>query len=76
MTLEERILNVIKETFELDTADSSISNQTCENWDSIGQLNLSVDLEMEFGTSLEPEEIGRLKSFEDILSILKSKGIE
>ena len=30
MTLEERILAVIKETLELDDADETISNQNCE----------------------------------------------
>ncbi len=74
--MEEKILDILKETFELDAADKSISQQTCAEWDSMGQLNLVADLEEAFSISLEPEEIGDMKSFEDIVRILKSKGVE
>ncbi len=73
--MEEKILKVLKETFDLDTIDTNISQQNCEAWDSMGQLNLVADLEDAFDISLEPEEIGEMKSFEDIVRILKSKGI-
>ena len=42
----------------------------------MGQLNLVVELESEFGVNLEPEEIGEMKSYNDIIRLLKSKGIE
>ena len=74
--MEERILEVMKNTFELDTIDATCSQKTCEKWDSMGQLNLVVELETEFDVSLEPEEIGEMKSFEDIVRILKAKGVE
>ena len=76
MTLEEKILKVLKETFELDAVDMTCSQKNCEKWDSMGQLNLVVELETEFGVSLEPEEIGQMKKFDDIVKILKAKGIE
>lgn len=71
--MEQRILDVLKNTFELDSVDSTCSQETCEKWDSMGQLNLVVELETEFNVSLEPEEIGEMKSFEDIVRILKNK---
>ena len=74
--MEERILEVLKNTFELDTVDKTCSQNTCEKWDSMGQLNLVVELETEFDVSLEPEEIGEMKCFDDIVRILKAKGIE
>lgn len=74
--MEEKILEVLKETFELDNVDKTISQQNCEAWDSMGQLNLVADLEDAFDISLEPEEIGEMKCFEDIVRILKSKGIK
>lgn len=73
--MEEKILEVLKETFELDNVDKTISQQNCEAWDSMGQLNLVADLEDAFDISLEPEEIGEMKCFEDIVRILKSKGV-
>ena len=71
--MEEKILEVLKETFELDSVDKTISQQNCEVWDSMGQLNLVADLEDAFDVSLEPEEIAEMKCFYDIVSILQRK---
>lgn len=71
--MEERILEILKNLFELDTVDETCSQTTCEKWDSMGQLNLVVELESEFDVTLEPEEIGEMKSYNDIIRILKSK---
>ncbi len=71
--MEEKVLEILKNVFELETVDTTCSQTTCEKWDSMGQLNLVVELETEFDVSLEPEEIGEMKSFEDIIRILKNK---
>lgn len=73
--MEERILEVLKETFELDSVDKSCSQTTCKAWDSMGQLNLVAELEDAFDVSLEPEEIGTMKCFDDIVRILTGKGV-
>ena len=74
--MEEKVLEILKNLFELDTVDETCSQETCEKWDSMGQLNLVVELESEFDVTLEPEEIGEMKCFDDIIRILKSKGVE
>jgi len=71
--MEEKVLEILKNVFELKTVDTTCSQTTCEKWDSMGQLNLVVELESEFDISLEPEEIGEMKSFEDIIRILNNK---
>ena len=71
--MEEKVLEILKNLFELETVDETCSQETCEKWDSMGQLNLVVELESEFDLSLEPEEIGEMKSFDDIIRILKIK---
>ena len=71
--MEEKVLEILKNVFELETVDTNCSQTTCEKWDSMGQLNLVVELESEFDVSLEPEEIGEMKSFDDIIRILKGK---
>jgi acyl carrier protein len=73
--MEEKVLEILKNLFELDTVDETCSQTTCEKWDSMGQLNLVVELESEFDVTLEPEEIGEMKSFSDIIRILKSKSL-
>ena len=71
--MEEKVLEILKDLFELDTLDETCSQTTCEKWDSMGQLNLVVELESEFDVTLEPEEIGEMKSYNDIIRILKTK---
>lgn len=71
--MEEKVLEILKDLFELDTVDETCSQTTCEKWDSMGQLNLVVELESEFDVTLEPEEIGEMKSYNDIIRILKTK---
>jgi len=71
--MEEKVLEILKNLFELDTVDETCSQATCEKWDSMGVLNLVVELESEFGVSLEPEEIAQLVSFKDVVAILKKK---
>lgn len=71
--MEEKILECLKTAFELDIVDNTCSQKTCEKWDSMGQLNLVAELEMEFDVFLEPEEIGEMKSVEDIKRILSAK---
>lgn len=39
----------------------------------MAQLNLALELEDEFGISLEPEEIGEMTSFETVRQIVAKK---
>ncbi len=71
--MEEKVLEILKELFELDTVDETCSQDNCEKWDSMGQLNLVVELESEFDVTLEPEEIAEMTSFEKIIKVLKAK---
>lgn len=73
--MEEKVLEILKETFELDSVDKTCSQTICKAWDSMGQLNLVAELEDAFDVSIEPEEIGTMKSFDDIIRILKEKGV-
>lgn len=71
--MDERILTVLRNVFNDTTIDTTCSQQSCKAWDSMNHLNLVVELEMEFGISLEPEEIGRMISFQDVKEIITSK---
>lgn len=71
--MEEKILEILKTVFELETVDRTCSQDTCEKWDSMAQLNLVVELEAEFSINIEPEEISELQSFEDIVRIVSEK---
>lgn len=68
--MEEKVLEILKNVFELDSVDATCSQETCEKWDSMGQLNLVVELEDAFDVSLEPEQIAEMKSVQDIVRII------
>lgn len=74
--MQQKVLEILKDVFELESVDKTCSQSTCDKWDSMGQLNLVVELESQFDISLEPEEIGVMRSFDDIVSILQAKGIK
>ena len=44
--MEEKVLEILKNVLELDNVDESISSTNCDKWDSMAQLNISVELEM------------------------------
>ena len=71
--MEEKVLEILKDLFELDTVDNTCSQNTCEKWDSMAHLNLVVELESEFGVSFEPEEIAEMQSFNTVIKVLKEK---
>lgn len=71
--MEEKVLEILKRVLELDNIDGTCSQETCENWDSLRHLNLVVELESEFSTEFEPEEIAEMKSVKDIVSMLKQR---
>jgi acyl carrier protein len=43
------------------------------SWDSVAMVTLAAVIEEEFGIQFEPEEIEKLKSFDNCLSLLTCK---
>ena len=68
--MEEKVLEILMEVLEDNTIDSNCSQENCEKWDSMAQLNLSVELEDAFDVSLEPEQIAEMKYVKDICRII------
>lgn len=73
--MKNRIKEIMSKVFNVAIEDinEQSSRETIENWDSLNQLNLVVELEEEFGIELTPEEIGEMNNFEYILGILETK---
>lgn len=71
--MEKRILDVLRRVFKDDSLDETCSQKTCKAWDSMNQLNLVIELEMEFDITLEPEEIGVMTSYEEVVKVVKDK---
>lgn len=63
----------MQKVFGVEDLGRTCSQKTCEQWDSVAQLNLVLELEDEFGISLEPEEIGEMTDFEAVSKIVAKK---
>jgi len=70
--MRERIIQIIKDTFDLDDVPDDISSKTCVEWDSLHHLQLVVALETEFSVSFEPEDIVSMQSLNEIEGTIKS----
>lgn len=71
--MKEKLLQIFKETLEVENIDETVSQKNCEAWDSIHHLNLIVAIEGEFGISLEPEEMEKMVDFATALKIVEGK---
>lgn len=70
--MKEKIIETVGRVLEIE-ADENTSQTNCTEWDSLGHLNLIIELEMEFDVSFEPEEIAGMKSIELIDALIKQK---
>ncbi len=75
MNMEQQLLDVLRRVFKDPSLDETCSQKNCAAWDSMNHLNLVVELEIEFGVSLEPEEIARMVDYAAVREILKAKGV-
>ena len=73
--MEERVLSVLRTVFKDNMIDATCSQKNCAAWDSMNHLNIVVELEIEFGVSLEPEEIARMVDYAAVCEILKTTGV-
>ena len=73
MNLENKVLEIMREVFELDDVTTDVSQKNCDRWDSLHHLSLASELEEEFDLELEPEEIAEMTDFEKVISMLESK---
>jgi acyl carrier protein len=71
--MKEKVIEIMKDVLETEDISLNTSQENCENWNSLRQLNLVSELEDEFDVEFEPEEIAEMKSVEMVLKILQSK---
>lgn len=71
--IEEKILAIMKQVFEMQDIDKTCSQDNCERWDSLHHLDLVVELEDAFGIEFEPEEIAEMKTFDAVTKMIFSK---
>ena len=73
MEIEKEVLSVIARVFNLNLEDLSGLNTRDEidSWDSLGHLQLILQLESEFNIKLKMEEINKINTIEDCVKIVE-----
>jgi len=73
MTVEKIIGKVFK--VDPDELDNSSSPDTIKAWDSMGHLNLIMELEAEYNVSIAIADAVEMVSVEKIRTILRNYGV-
>lgn len=75
--MKEKILKIFKDTFQgakFDQNDfENLELYSIPEWDSIGNLNLLMNIESNFEIRFSSEQLSELKSIKEILIILQEK---
>lgn len=77
MTTFEKLQQTIATTLKVQPSKVTLStrDEDLPSWDSLGQVNLIMALEQEFGVYIEVEDFSDLKSVPAILAYLEKQGI-
>ncbi len=75
--MDKRLEKVIRGVFpiEEETIDENWTSDDIPDWDSVGHLNLIMEIEKEFDIKIEIEEMFEVEKLGDISRILKKKNV-
>jgi acyl carrier protein len=73
--LNDRLEKVIRQVFDIEAEiiDENWTSEDIPDWDSVGHLNLIMEVEKEFGIKIEIEEMFEIEKLGDITRILQKK---
>jgi acyl carrier protein len=67
----ERVKSVISKVFNVTYISDNLKINDIEEWDSLGQINLVLGLEEEFGIKIPTEKILNLSSVDKIVAYIE-----
>jgi len=76
MKLDDKLMKIFKKKFSLKISESKIrllNTRKLKKWDSLGHLNLILEIEKQFNIKFSFDEIVESKSFNKILNLLIKK---
>lgn len=75
--MDKRLEKVIREVFpiEQDTIDENWTSDDIPDWDSVGHLNLIMEIEKAFDIKIEIEEMFEVEKLGDIIPILQKRNV-
>jgi acyl carrier protein len=76
MTVEDRVAALFEKAFKVERDEFSpdLVPEDVLLWDSLGHMNLVMELEEQFGVQFEVDEITEMSTAGKIIEILRAKG--
>lgn len=76
--MNEELAELLAQIFGLRVIEIRPDLQKCEvgTWDSLMQMDLVVSLEQTYGIELEISDVVRMTSVEEIMAVLRAKGVD
>jgi acyl carrier protein len=73
----EKLKDLVMDVLLIEESEysQSLEKDQCETWDSLAVVSLSVGIDETFGYHLTLEEAVSVRKVEDLITILRSKGI-
>jgi acyl carrier protein len=77
VSVNDRVAAVFEKIFKLDPSEYSpdLVPEDVMLWDSLGHMNMAMELEDRFGIQLEVDEITEMTSAGKIVELLRAKGV-
>ncbi|MCU0284912.1 MAG: acyl carrier protein [Acidobacteria bacterium] len=75
--MNERLEKVIRGVFpiETETIDENWTSDDIPDWDSVGHLNLIMEIQKEFAVKIEIEEMFEIEKLGDIRKLLEKRNV-
>ncbi len=71
------LLEVVKSVFpDAEVPAGALEIGSVDGWDSVGNFNLLLAIEEEYGVQFSVEDVGRLRSLSDMATALIALGVE
>ncbi len=72
METKDRVVKIFSAIFNVDKSKIKLTDtmEDIESWDSIGQLQLVMNIEAEFGIKLNTEDIVQIDSVEKCIDVV------
>lgn len=72
--MEDKFYEILENILETKVdKNSNLSMDNCKNWTSLAHIDIIMSLEEEFEIKFNKEELTKLKSQNDLLSVIKEK---
>jgi acyl carrier protein len=78
VSVTDRVAAIFQKIFKLEPEEfaKDLKPEDVLLWDSLGHMNLAMELEDRFGLQFEVDEISEMTSAGKILEILEAKGVK